>query len=54
MESVYGNPSTNVKEIAEKNDLVHSSDEKEIEQMARDIVNKRPDKVNSIKTEMKI
>ena len=49
MESVYGNPSTNVKEIAEKNNLIHSSDEKEIEQMARDIVNKQPDKVEQYK-----
>jgi len=46
---LYDEPGAKVREIAEKNDLLHSSDEDEIENLAKEIIAKWPDKVAAYK-----
>jgi len=47
---LYDNPGATVKEVATKNNLLHSSDENEIEGIAKEIINKWPDKVAAYKS----
>ena len=47
---LYNNPDAEVKKIAEKHDLLHSSDEDEIENLAKEIIAKWPDKVAAYKS----
>ena len=46
---LYEEPNSDVRSLAEKNDLIHSSDESEIEGMAREVIAKFPDKVEAYK-----
>ena len=47
---LYHNPTANVKQIADKNGLLHSSDQNDIEALAKEIIANWPEKVAAYKS----